>query len=54
MGSGCGSVGKAVNGSNPVTGKLLRMFNYCQLYWKDKNKENEAGKGLFFKKLEPL
>ena len=50
MGSGCGSVGKAVNGSNPVTGKLLRMFNYCQLYWKDKNKENEAGKGLFFKK----
>ena len=23
---------------------------YCQLYWKDENKEKEAGKGPFFKK----
>ena len=26
------------------------MFTYCQLYWKDENKERGAGNGPFFKK----
>ena len=26
---------------------LYGTFVYCQLYWKDKNKEKEAGNGLF-------
>ena len=26
------------------------MNIYCLLYWKDENKEKEAGNGLFFKK----
>ena len=40
-----------VRGSNPVIGKSLNWTFYCQLYWKDENKEKEAGKGLFFKKV---
>ena len=41
-----------VRGSNPVIGKLLyRTFIYCQLYWKDENKEKEAENGPFLKKL---
>ena len=41
-----------VRGSNPVIDKLLyTTFVYCQLYWKDGNKEKEAGKGPFKKQL---
>ena len=32
-----------------VGGKNI-LKNYCQLYWKDKNKEKEAENGPFFKK----
>ena len=51
IGSGCGSVGRAV--ASDTRGPwsesshwqlLYRSFNYCQLYWKDENKEKEAGK----------
>ena len=58
MGSGCGSVGRAVasdtrvRSSNPVIGKNLFIKNICLLtseYWKDKNKEKEAGNGPFKK-----
>ena len=40
-------------GSNPVIGKSLLILNICLLstvYWKDENKEKEAGDGAFFKK----
>ena len=49
MGSGYGSVGRAVasntrvHGSNPVIDEFLHtlehLFTYCQLYWKDEIKE---------------
>ena len=39
-----------VRGSNPVIGKIYWIFVYCQLYWKDENKEKEAGNGPFFLK----
>ena len=57
MGSGCGSVGRAVasNSRGPLFESSDRqkfMLNiYCQPYWKDKNKENEAGNGPFFKNI---
>ena len=38
-----------VRGLNPVISKNLYWTLYCQLYWKDKNKEKEAGNGLFKK-----
>ena len=39
-----------VSSSPPVIGKLFcRTFVYCQLYWKDENKEKEAGNSPFFK-----
>ena len=39
-----------VCGLNPVIGKFLyRTFIYCQMYWKDENKEKEAGQGPFKK-----
>ena len=40
-----------VHSSNPVIGKLFyqHLSVYCQLYWKDKNKEKEAGNGQFKK-----
>ena len=38
-----------IRGSNPVLGKLYIPI-YCQLHWKDENKEKEAGNGQFFKK----
>ena len=42
-----------VHRSNPVIGKLLYgKFVYCQLYWKDENKEKEAGNGPLFKKMK--
>ena len=40
-----------VCGSNPVIGKNLFILNICLLstvYWKDENKEKEAGDGPFF------
>ena len=44
-----------VCGSNPVIGKIDWTFVYCQLYWKDKNKEKEARNGRFKKnKLVPF
>ena len=45
-----------VRGSNSVIGKNLLISNICILstvYWKDENKEKEAGNGPFFlKKVE--
>ena len=39
-----------VRSSNPVIGKKI-ILNVCyQLYWKDENKEKEAGIDPFFKK----
>ena len=50
-GSGCCSDGLAVatdsRGSNPVIGKIYWTFDYYQLYWRDENKEKEAGNGPF-------
>ena len=43
-----------VCGLNPVIGKNLFILNICLLstvYWKDENKEKEAGDGPFFKKI---
>ena len=40
-----------VRGLNPVIGKNLFKFNIFLLstvYWKDENKEKEAGDGVFF------
>ena len=54
--SGCGSVGRAVasNSRGPWFESNHRqkcILNiYCQLYWKDKNKEKEAGNGPFFER----
>ena len=52
MGSGCGSVGRAVasdiRGSNPVIGTNLIILNICLLSTvncKDENKGKEAGNG---------
>ena len=41
-----------VHGSNPVIGKKNILNIYYQLYWKDKNKENEARNGPFFQKQQ--
>ena len=52
LGSGCGSVGRAVYVSNQVIAKLLSrtcIFVNCELDWKDDNKEKEAGN--IFKKI---
>ena len=38
-----------VRGSNPVIGKNLYWTFYCQLCWKDKNKEKRPGKALLKK-----
>ena len=54
--SGCGSVGRAVpcDSGGPQFESSHRqklILNiYCQLFWKDKNKEKEARNGPFFKK----
>ena len=37
-----------VHGSNPVVRKIYWTIVFCQLYWKDENKEKEAGNGPFF------
>ena len=40
-----------VHGLNPVISKLLYgTFVYCQLYWKDENKEKEAGNVPLFRR----
>ena len=56
LGSGCDSVGRAVASNpeirslNPVIGKKLYWtFAYCQLYWKDENREKEVGNSPIFK-----
>ena len=36
-----------VRSSNPVMVNLLNKPIYCQLYWKDENKEKEAGNRHF-------
>ena len=45
-----------VRGSNPVIGKKLFKLNISLLlstvYWRDENKEKEAGNGPFFKKYK--
>ena len=53
---GCGSVGRAVasNSRGPQfksshRQKIILNIAYCQLYWKDENKEKEAGNGTFKK-----
>ena len=55
-GSGCGSVGRAV--ASDTRGLQLKYYHRqilywtfvsSKLYWKDKNKEKEAGNGPFFK-----
>ena len=43
-----------VRGSTPVIGKIYWTFVYCQLYWKDENKEKEAGNGPLLKKSMPI
>ena len=60
FGSGCGSVGRAV--ASDTRGpqfesshqqKFIYKWNICLLstvYWKDENKEKEAGNGPFLKK----
>ena len=42
-----------VCGSNPVIGKIYWTFIYCQLYWKDENKEKRGREWpIFFKKTK--
>ena len=60
LGSGCGSVGRAVasNSRGPLfvsshRQKYILNIN-CQLYWKDENKEKEAGNGPFKKNFSVL
>ena len=46
-----------VRGSNPVIGKNLSILNICLLstvYWKDENKEKDAGNGPFLKNMSLL
>ena len=55
LGSGCGSVGREVTSNSrglrfESSNRQKFILNiYCQLSWKDKNKEKEAGKGPFLK-----
>ena len=57
MGSGGGSVGRAVasNSRGPrfESSHQQKFISniYCQLYWKDENKEKEAGNGPLKKNL---
>ena len=54
--SGCSSVGRAVayNSKGPQFEcshwQTFILYIYCQLYWKDENKEKGTGNGPFFKK----
>ena len=55
-GIGCGSVGRAVFFDSRCPWfkshhrQKFKLNFYCQLYWKDENKEKEAAKGLFLKR----
>ena len=57
-GSGCGSVGRAV--ASDSRGLQFEFSHwqkiilniYCQLYWKDENKEKEAESGPFKNKID--
>ena len=40
-----------VHGSNPAIGKIYWTFVYCQLYWKDENKEKRGREWPIFKTL---
>ena len=57
MGSGCGSVGRVVASNSrgqrfESSHQQKFILNiYCQLYWKDENKEKEARNGPFKKEL---
>ena len=61
-GSGCGWVGIAVGSDtrgpwfeSSLRQKFIYILNICLLsnvYWKDENKEKEAGNGLFLKKID--
>ena len=61
LGSGCGSVGRPVASNtrglrfkSSHRQKFIYILNICLLstvYWKDKNKEKEAGNGPFKKNL---
>ena len=60
LGSGCGSVGRAI-ASNPrdlrfesIHWQEIVLNIYCQLYWRDENKETEAGNGPFKKTIRIL
>ena len=55
-----GSVGRAVASDSrgqqfeSSHRQKFKLYIYCQLYWKDENKEKEAGNGQFLKaKLSP-
>ena len=60
QGSGCGSVGRAVAPDTKGTRfesshrqkfiYVLNIYLLSTVYWKDKNKEKEAGNGPFFLK----
>ena len=46
-----------VRSSNPDIGIKLFLLNICLLssvYWKDENKEKEAGDGPFLKKIDDM
>ena len=57
LGSGCCSVGGAVASNSrgrqfESSHRQIYVLNiYCQLYWKDENKEKEADNGQFFEKF---
>ena len=40
-----------VRGSTPVIGKIYWTFVYCQLYWKDENKEKRGQEWPIFLKI---
>ena len=56
LGSGCGSVGRA--DASDTRGlrfesshwQTFILYVYCQMYWKDENKEKEAKNGPFKRK----
>ena len=59
VGSGCGAVGRAVASNSrglqfksSHQKKIILNNVYCQLDWKDKNKEKEAGNGPFLTKKD--
>ena len=61
LGSGCGSVCRAIasdaRGPRFVSSHRqtfisdISLLTYCQLFWKDENKEKEAGNGPFLTQL---